>query len=175
MRMEVFARRAYCVSASNFSCVCVRSSFVRRPCVRALIFRPVLDRQNTDSKGICRKNCSVLGPTLPFLDHSPGSSGFEDLGSETDKRGSEDQPSEAKSAPVVFFVKLVSQLLLCVLNLNFHFGGANEAGLSPTVLFQTHPTSKRTRQTLSNYDQVKKEREMIKAHRFRWFLRKILF
>ena len=88
----------------------------------------VLDRQNTDSKGICRKNCSVLGPTLPFLDHSPGSSGFEDLedlGSETDKRGSEDQPSEAKSAPVVFFVKLVSQLLLCVLNLNFYFvGGA---------------------------------------------------
>ena len=60
-----------------------------------------------------------MGPTLPFLDHSPGSSGFEDLedlGSETDKRGSEDQPSEAKSAPVVFFVKLVSQLLLCVLN-----------------------------------------------------------
>ena len=91
----------------------------------------VLDRQNTDSKGICRKNCSVLGPTLPFLDHSPGSSGFEDLedlGSETDKRGSEDQPSEAKSAPVVFFVKLVSQLLLCVLNLNFHFVGAIGAG-----------------------------------------------
>ena len=28
---------------------------------------------------------------------------LEDLGSETDKRGSEDQPSEAKSAPVVFF------------------------------------------------------------------------
>ena len=47
------------------------------------------------------------------------------MGSETDKRGSEDQPSEAKSAPVVFFVKLVSQLLLCVLNLNFYFvGGA---------------------------------------------------
>ena len=110
-------------------CASVRP-FVRA-FVRALIFRPVLDRQNTDSKGICRKNCSVLGPTLPFLDHSPGSSGFEDLedlGSETDKRGSEDQPSEAKSAPVVFFVKLVSQLLLCVLNLNFLFGGAIGAG-----------------------------------------------
>ena len=67
----------------------------------------VLDRQNTDSKGVWLKKSSVLGPTLPFLDHSPGSSGFEDLedlGSETDKRGSEDQPSEAKSAPVVFFL-----------------------------------------------------------------------
>ena len=86
--------------------MCVRPCVVRACVRRSLIFRPVLDWQNTDSKGICRKNCSVLGPTLPFLDHSPGSSGFEDLedlGSETDKRGSEDQPSEAKSAPVVFF------------------------------------------------------------------------
>ena len=36
----LIARRAYCVSASNFSCVCVRPSvrpFVR-PFVRALIF-----------------------------------------------------------------------------------------------------------------------------------------
>ena len=52
------------------------------------------------------QTCALPISTLPFLDHSPGSSGFEDLedlGSETDKRGSEDQPSEAKSAPVVFF------------------------------------------------------------------------
>ena len=158
----LIARRAYCVSVSNFSCVCVRP-FVR-PSVRALIFRPVLDRQNTDSKGICHKNCSVLGPTFPFLDHSPGSSGFEDLedlGSETDKRGSEDQPSEAKSAPVVFFVKLVTQVLLCPESNSILLA---EESRGAGRMEDSHAWHHRFGTHKSNYDQVTGLPELV-AHR----------
>ena len=48
LRHTVFARRAYCVSASNFSCVCVRS------CVRAS-FAPVLDEKTQILKGFAAK------------------------------------------------------------------------------------------------------------------------